>query len=178
MTRARSFTIRPAEAGDAPHMPAIENSAGTLFRTAPGLAWVADGEDLSAERYAEIIGAGSSWVAVEDGGNLVGFISCADEGDALHIWELAVVRDRQGGGVGRALIDEAIGAARARGLAAVTLTTFRDVAWNAPFYERLGFERLTSATTDPRLAALLDAEVDRGLPPELRCAMQLMLDAR
>jgi hypothetical protein len=35
-----------------------------------------------------------------------------------------------------------IEAARVRALAAVTLTTFADVAFNAPFYRTLGFEIL------------------------------------
>jgi hypothetical protein len=32
---------------------------------------------------------------------------------------------------------------RSHGFDAVTLTTFRDVPWNGPFYEKLGFRPLT-----------------------------------
>ena len=38
------------------------------------------------------------------------------------------------------------------GLPCLTLTTFRDVPWNAPWYSRLGFE---PAPDEPRLAELL-----------------------
>ncbi len=40
-----------------------------------------------------------------------------------------------GGGLMRACMIDA----RNSGFCALTLTTFRDVAWNAPFYSRLGF---------------------------------------
>jgi len=43
----------------------------------------------------------------------------------------------------------------ARGLPSVTLGTFRDVGWNGPFYEQLGFEFLTSTPT-------LEAGLDKG----------------
>ena len=38
-----------------------------------------------------------------------------------------------------ALIEHVAGWARAHGSPALTLTTFTEVPWNAPYYERLGF---------------------------------------
>ena len=46
--------------------------------------------------------------------------------------------------------------ARSHGYGAVTLTTYRDVPWNAPFYERLGFSVLDELT--PELAWIRDHE--------------------
>ena len=54
--------------------------------------------------------------------------------DALHLWELAVRLDAQRQGAGRALVMAVAADARARNLPAVTLTTFRDIPWNGPFY--------------------------------------------
>jgi hypothetical protein len=57
----------------------------------------------------------------------------------------------------------------------VTLTTFRDVIWNEPFYKRLGFRTLRDDEMDERLAELLRQEAERGLPEGSRCAMRLDL---
>ena len=161
--------IRRAVATDAALLPAIEQAAGALFATVPGLEWLAAGRVLDADEHVPAVRAGTAWVA--DDGAPFGFLTATVERDALHIDEIAVVPARQGSGQGRALIATAIDEARARGLATVTLTTFRDVTWNAPFYARLGFVE----ASDARLSALLADEVARGLPGERRCAMRLML---
>lgn len=112
-------------------------------------------------------------VAEDDG--LIGFVACQACADALHIWELAVVRERQGHGVGRDLMAATIRLARRRGLPAVTLSTFRHIVWNAPFYARLGFSEVKSADLNPRLAAITDREAALGLDVAARCAMRLIV---
>ena len=54
-------------------------------------------------------------------------------------------------GIGRALLEKAIADARRRRLVALTLTTFRDVIWNAPFYQKLGFRVMDDAQAGERL---------------------------
>ena len=49
-------------------------------------------------------------------------------------------------GVGMALVQTVCAYAVAEQWAGVTLTTFRDMPWNAPFYERLGFEVMEAAS--------------------------------
>ena len=58
---------------------------------------------------------------------------------------------------------------------AVTLTTFRDVPWNAPYYERCGFRTLTEAELTPELAEVRARESEHGLDPETRVCMRLDL---
>jgi ribosomal protein S18 acetylase RimI-like enzyme len=111
----------------------------------------------------------------QDDRRLVGFAACELFEDALHVWELAVARPAQGRGAGQALMRAAIEAARGRGRAAVTLTTFRDIAWNAPFYARLGFIEVPEATFNARLAFIREREAKAGLPISARCAMRLDL---
>jgi hypothetical protein len=41
---------------------------------------------------------------------------------------------------------------------ALTLTTFRDVPWNAPYYARLGFVMLGPAELGPELRDLIERE--------------------
>jgi len=169
------ITIRPARTEDAEALPQIEQSAGLAFRAIAELAWLADGDNVSAERHRALIAEGACWVAADDQDRPVGFLSAGIVGDALHIWELDVRLDRQGSGIGRALLERAIADARRRGLVAVTLTTFRAVAWNAPFYRKFGFRVLEGAGIDERLASLLRDEAEHGMPLDQRCAMWLDL---
>jgi GNAT superfamily N-acetyltransferase len=169
------LSIRAAEARDAEALPTLENSAGTLFRNFPSLEWLADGEDLSVDRYRELIAAGASWVVVDPDDQPIAFLSGTVEENDLHIWELGVRRDLQRFGIGRNLLLAAIRDARRHSLAAVTLTTFRDVPWNAPFYARLGFECLAGEAIGDRLERVLSADATRGLPMHARCAMRLRL---
>ncbi len=53
----------------------------------------------------------------------------------------------------------------------LTLTTFRAVARNLPFYTRLGFEKIPRETLRPELAAVVSEEADRGLDPDTRVVM-------
>lgn len=167
-----NFSIRLARPSDAPQLPAIEHSAGELFRTTAGLEWIADDQGLSVEEHHEFIATRTSWIAVDGDDAPLAFL-CADMAtDALHIREISVHAHAQGTGIGRALIDHAEGVARSDGKRWLTLTTFRDVPWNEPYYARLGFDLLDDSALDARLAAILVSEVANGLPGERRCAMR------
>ena len=75
-------------------------------------------------------------------------------------------------GVGRALIDAVCSCARSEGRTTVTLTTFRALEWNAPFYLRLGFVLIPRASLSPTLEAIVQAEDRRGLPSAQRVVMK------
>jgi ribosomal protein S18 acetylase RimI-like enzyme len=160
-----------ARTEDAALLPAVEQSAGELFRSLPELVWIADDQNQPAEAYLPLIANGTVWVAEDNALGLVGLIMCEAFDDGLHVWELAVASGQQGRGLGRALLDAAVKFARAEGLPAVTLTTFRNVAWNAPFYARYGFAEIAPNAMNARLAEYVRMEEERGLPN--RCAMCL-----
>ena len=168
-------TIRIARQDDARALPGIEQSAGLAFRAIPELAWLADDDNISAERHRELIARGSCWVATDGRDRPIAFLCAETLGDTLHVWELDVRLEHQGSGIGRTLLETAIGHARQRGLAALTLTTFRDVAWNAPFYRRIGFQVLEETEAGERLTGLLRREAEHGMPAGRRCAMRLNL---
>jgi GNAT superfamily N-acetyltransferase len=170
------FTIRLATADDVALMPALEQSAGELFRTLPDLAHIADGDNLAESRYRELVAGGWCRVATV-GGAIGGFIAAEVAGDELHVCELAVALDRQRLGIGRTLMRSVIVDAVVQGLGAVTLTTFNHVAWNAPVYERWGFRVVPDAELGPRLGCILDREAEAGLPRDRRCAMRFVLEA-
>ena len=112
------------------------------------------------------------WVAQHDEA-LIGFAASAAFDDGLHLWELAVRHEAQGRGAGRALVSAVVAEGRRRVMPSVTLTTFRAIPWNAPFYARLGFVELAGADLNARLAAILKREIRHGLSD--RCAMRLTL---
>ena len=173
MDHLAGIAIRLARATDAAQLPAVEGAAGALFRTLPELAWVAD-EPLGAPaEFLPLIAAGTVWVAEHGQAGVIGELRAEICGNALHILELAVTVQFQQRGIGRRLLDAARDAARERGLRALTLTTFRHVAWNAPFYARYGFVEVPQADIDERLAGVVHAEEARGLPN--RCAMRMTL---
>lgn len=175
MAADQDIIIRPAAVADAEQFPAIENSAGMLFEQCVDLAWLTQEDDRPVAEYEHFVGQGLSWAAVTPAERCVGFLCSGLEDSALHIWELAVCRSHQGRGIGRALLETAVREAGRRGLAALTLTTFNNVAWNAPFYERLGFRIMQADNMPGRLRSMLDEEVERGIPRRFRCAMQLGL---
>nr|MBA3895748.1 GNAT family N-acetyltransferase [Sphingomonadaceae bacterium] len=167
-----SYVIRTTVQTDTALLPAVEQSAGQRFRGAPGLEWIADEDNMAPGRHAELMREGTSWVAADDADAPVGFIACERRDGALHICEFAVNEALHGRGVGRALLDRATDHARAHGMNAVTLTTFRDLAWNQPYYARRGFVTVSPVGDQP-LALTLRDEVRFGLPGKRRCAMVL-----
>jgi GNAT superfamily N-acetyltransferase len=111
-------------------------------------------------------------LVADDGERLLGFAACQACADALHLWELAVRREAQGQGVGKALVEATLGLARLRGLPAVTLSTFRDIPWNGPFYARMGFAETPLARLNTRLETIRQREVLLGLPADRRIFMR------
>jgi GNAT superfamily N-acetyltransferase len=169
-----AIVVRPASPDDAPELQEIERLAGERFRDV-GMPEIADDEPLSLDALAGYARAGRSWVALGQAGTPIGYV-VADvvDGDA-HIEQVSVRPDHQGTGVGRALIDQVRTWALASGMDALTLTTFRDVPWNAPLYEHLGFRALADSEVGPELRALRDAETAHGLDPASRVCMRLDL---
>lgn len=167
-----NITVRPTRPGDVTALPAIERAAGERFRDYPELAWLAEGEVISAEQHLDYAERGLSWLALAND-QPVGFILAELHVSSLFIVELSVHLDWQGKGIGRRLIACVADQARKRGLASLTLTTFRDVPWNAPFYARLGFEKMTTLT--PELRQKREEETAHGFAYETRCAMRLPL---
>ncbi|UDG01485.1 GNAT family N-acetyltransferase [Enterobacter cloacae] len=167
-----NITVRPTRPGDVTALPAIERAAGERFRDYPELAWLAEGDVISAEQHLDYAERGLSWLALAND-QPVGFILAETHVSSLFIVELSVHLDWQGKGIGRRLIVCVAGQARKRGLASLTLTTFRDVPWNAPFYAWLGFEMITTLT--PELREKREEETAHGLAYDARCAMRLPL---
>ena len=168
--------IRVATLEDAAYLPRIEKSASELYRAIPHLNWLAAGQVIARAEHERLILKRSVWVAETSQDNLVGFLNAEVLNHELHIWELSVHGDWQRQGVGTGLLRSAYQYAVETGLAALTLTTFKDVPWCAPAYAKFGFKPVMNPVLHLRDA--LNAEAAHGLPVERRVAMRLPRRAR
>ncbi|MEV0218750.1 GNAT family N-acetyltransferase [Streptomyces sp. NPDC050704] len=157
------MTIRPATATDLPLLQDIERAAGEPFR-ALGMPEVADDEPPALDLLERFREAGHAWVAeTEEDGRVIAYLIGEPLDAAFHIEQVSVHPDAARRGVGRDLIAYAADRARDQGLAGLTLTTFAEVPWNAPYYERLGFHVLAEPELTPGLRKIRAAEADHGL---------------
>ncbi|MBV8690451.1 MAG: GNAT family N-acetyltransferase, partial [Actinobacteria bacterium] len=101
-----------------------------------------------------------------------GFVLAEEVDGCGHIEELAVSSAHGGRGLGTALIDAVVQWAATNGMPALTLTTFIDVPWNRPFYERRGFRVLADDEITAGLRAKVLEEEGYGLPAEIRVVMR------
>ncbi|WHP30724.1 GNAT family N-acetyltransferase [Trabulsiella odontotermitis] len=169
-----AILFRRTQNNDVPALPAIERSAGQTFLTIPSLAWLAQDDIVNAATHHQYAERGQSWVAVHDQ-QPIGFLLLEPLDDALYIAEFSLHQAWQGKGIGRRFLHFICDHAREAGYPALTLTTFREVPWNAPFYAQLGFEIVDDARLAPGLAAKRETETAHGIPRESRCAMRRTL---
>ncbi|WP_433300106.1 GNAT family N-acetyltransferase [Actinoplanes sp. CA-030573] len=149
-------------------MISIEVAAGRLF-AAVGMDFVAEDDPGTVEELLPYVRDGRAWVA---GDPPVGYLVAEWVDGNVHIEQVSVDPAHGRRGLGSALVEQVAAWARAHGSAALTLTTYAEVAWNAPYYERLGFRRLTDAELTPGLRRIRAAEAAHGLDRWPRVAMR------
>ena len=136
--------IRPVRHDELERLLEIEREAGRAFADV-GMPEIAADDPGTAEALAE------AWVAVDEHDRPVAYLISDIVDGCAHIEQVSVAPSYARRGLGAALIDH-LAALTGRPL---TLTTFRDVPWNAPYYERLGFRVFEPG---PELAALVRRE--------------------
>ena len=78
-------------------------------------------------------------------------------------------------GIGSALVTTVYAWAKQQGYAIVSLSTFRDVLWNAPFYSKLGFFSVDEAELTTGFQQIRLKELEAGLPISDRVIMYCKL---
>ncbi len=170
-----AYTIRRAVPHDAALLPAIELAAARLFLDRAdelGLTPAMLERVNSAENFASAQQAGLLWVAVTAQDAPAGFALLCEIDGALHLDELDVHPAHGRRGIGTALLERVCEMAASAARPGVTLSTFRDVPWNAPFYARHGFRVLADDELTPGLANLRQREHGLGLRTDLRVIMR------
>ncbi|MCI4645668.1 MAG: GNAT family N-acetyltransferase [Hyphomonadaceae bacterium] len=136
----KGYKITRADPEEVDALISINLASDTLFANT-GLVPVEDlGEHIPASIFLDAISARDVFVARHGKAEQpVGFTLTSERGGTLYLDQISVHPDHGRKGLGRALVKRVLEDARDRGLKQVTLSTFRDVAWNGPFYRSLGF---------------------------------------
>ncbi|WP_406725570.1 GNAT family N-acetyltransferase [Streptomyces sp. GD-15H] len=152
----------------------IERAAGQCFRDI-GMPEIAEDEPLLLGELARYHHAGLAWVVANDADAPVAYL-IADRVDGnLHVEQVSVHPDSARRGVGRLLLDHLAAHARSAGAPALTLTTFTQVPWNAPYYARCGFQLMDDGRLTPGLRNIREHEAAHGLGRWPRACMRRAL---
>ncbi|OAL50359.1 acyl-CoA N-acyltransferase [Pyrenochaeta sp. DS3sAY3a] len=160
------ITIRLAKTADLSALAQIEHSSDQLFRQY-GKSQISDLPPTTPEEYQSSVDTGRVWIAIPDGPRSndesgvgvqntspapVAFISSIilknqppENNDGENIFKSVFINQvsvdtayaRQG--IGKKLIQHVEATAAEDGAQAIDLTTFADVPFNKPYYEKLGF---------------------------------------
>lgn len=152
----------------------IERAAGQAFRTI-GMDSVADDDPVSASAFEGFLTRDGAWVTVADDDSVVAYLLIELLDAAMYVEQVTVHPRSARQGLGAGLLDVASERAADNNLAAVTLTTFRDVPWNAPYYVRLGFAVTTEGQWGSALQHKVATEATKGLDKWPRVVMQRLV---
>lgn len=168
----QDYDITRADSDEIDALIAVNVASDTLF-AGSGLIDDADlGQHIPAEVFDQAIHSRDVFVARHlKTARPVGFALTSERGGTLYLDQISVHPDHGRRGLGRSLMKRIEQDARDRGLKQVTLSTFREVAWNAPFYRSLGYREIAA---DKRADWMLELErlQARTLDVTKRCFMQ------
>lgn len=164
-------SIRKAISTDLPALTEIDQTAADMF-----IAYGYDGisaEDLApgpTENFIPPMDEQRLWVAVTPDDEIAGYLEVSTVDGTFHVAEVSVHSGFGRQGIGAKLLHHACDLARADGFSQVTLTTFSDVPWNQPFYERHGFRVVAPESVGPEILAIFDRHA-KYMDMERRVAM-------
>lgn len=142
------------------------------------MADIANDEPPSLPELRRYLAAGMAWVSVDAADRPVAYLIADMVDGNLHIEQISVHADSARRGIGRDLLEHVAGWAAGRGIPALTLTTFTEIPWNAPYYERCGFRTMATADSGAELRDIHKAEAARGLDRWGRTGMRRDLHRR
>ena len=168
---AAPWRIRPATYEDAMAMQQVEIHAGRIFAE-HGMDEIAADDPPSLGELSEYCEAGLAWVALSSAGPPVAYLVARPVDQCLHIEQVSVHPDKGRHGIGGLLLEHVAREAAAGGFRCLTLTTFAEVPWNAPYYTTLGFYVLKEADWTEGLSAIRTREGALGLDRWPRLCMR------
>jgi GNAT superfamily N-acetyltransferase len=157
--------IRAYRAADLHNLAAVSRAADQLY-TDTGLVLPPDDPTELPEHAERIFVAGDP---------LVGFVSVEWVDGNVHLAQISVHPHHGRQGLGQRLLQTAIDYAVGCAAPALTLTTFRDVPWNGPWYRRKGFTELPESQWGDELRQIWADEAAAGIAVAPRVAMRRRL---
>jgi len=167
----QEYSIELAQTQHLVELQTIEHAAGKMFAGWDLPSSLFD-EKMPLPVFETALSQGLLWVALSTGGEPVGFVLLERSGNLLHLEELDVHPDHGRKGIGSALVNSVCNWGEKKGCTSMTLTTFRHIPWNRPFYEKLEFIVLQEAQLEDELRERLAREAVQGLDPSLRVEMK------
>lgn len=163
-----AYRVVRGERAHARSLGAVEKAAGARFRDV-GMGDIADADTTPLTILEDRADAGRLYVALA-GDAPVGFLIWSEKDGRAYIEEVSVHPDHAGHRLAARMIDALADDVRGR-LEMLSLATFRDVAWNAPYYAKLGFVELSRADAGPEHEANWRRQADYGLDMSRRLFM-------
>ena len=142
------YAISRSTQDEIPALIAIDLAAGALFADTGLLSADALTDHVPPEVFEQAIAGDDLIIARCPAQHPVGFALTSRRGGTLYLDQISVHPGHGRKGIGAVLVDRVVAEAKVRKLRCVTLSTFRDLAWNGPFYRRMGFREIAR----PKLA--------------------------
>jgi predicted N-acetyltransferase YhbS len=158
-----SYKIRSARVEELPLLSQIEDSAAALFLDTP-YAFLVNDEPLSLDFVQQQFHARQVWVAVDCHEIVVGYAIAREVDNTLYLQQIDVEPEHGRRGIGSALVNTVCNWAKQQGYSIVSLSTFGDLPWNAPFYSKLGFHPVDEADLTTGFQQIRLKEFEAGLP--------------
>ena len=153
--------IRLASADDVPKVAPLEKAAAELFRSI-GMDAVADDAPIADAILLQAVEENRLWVAVEYG-VLKAYLLGDFLPQSLHIDQVTVHPDASHRGLGALMIESVSADPRSKERGLITLTSFANVPWNAPYYERIGFLDIAESEWPEGVAEKVAEDQQHGL---------------
>lgn len=165
------------QSGEIDRLAAVDRAADRLFLGCgiPEAVAMVNGPPASPVDFGTMLESCHVAVACDGKDRPVGLAASQPIGQDLHLRLLAVDPDHGRRGLGTDLVREILAHGRRIGANRTTLSTFRGIPFNQPFYERLGFRELPLNEASDGLLERFRAEIPETARPEQRVLMALNL---
>ncbi|GGQ40449.1 GCN5 family N-acetyltransferase [Streptomyces griseomycini] len=166
--------IRSPRVNELPVLQDIERAAGQRFHDI-GMREIADDGPLPLGELVRYQQSGLAWVAVDAADVPIAYLIADRVDGGIHVEQVSVLPDSARRGIGKSLLDHLADHAQSEQAPALTLTTFSEVPWNAPYYSRCGFRVLADSMLTPGLRKIREREAADGLDRWPRVCMRRQL---
>jgi len=166
-----NYSIRKAVPGDVKFLPQIEKEASSLFID----------YGLEAGVFADVTGLdelfraqkeGLLWIA-ETNNKIIGFAFVEALNSGFVLSEIDVLPLFGKKGVGSQLLKEVLKHVKRSGHKKLFLTTFKEIPWNYPFYQKWGFNLLNPGEYPADITDIVEREHLMGLDRNRRVVMTI-----
>lgn len=165
------YHLRQARNNDIIGLQEIEARADSLFSGTGLLDEIPANDHIPDAAFHEAIAQALCHVIADPADKAVGFTLCSLRGTHLYLDQISVDPDHARKGLGAALIGQLDTLAARHACDQISLSTFRNIPWNGPYYQRHGFQMLDHEELEPWMVDL-EQQQSTYLDVSKRCFMQ------